>query len=296
MPDKFYNKIPNYVGMMNKFETIPNNIFKKFIAGKTVLNRAVFAFSYGNIDKSDTVLYVGGFHSQESLTVLLLYKFIEDLCSIFNSEENKYKNILKQKSFIIIPCINIDGQDLVANGFKSAGNLENFIRKISNNDLSNWNANLNGVDINHNFDAGFSELKKLEIQQKITEPSPRQYGGAYAFSEPESIILRNICDNYPISRVIAFHSQGEEIYYKYGDNTPDESLILAEKFSESCKYKVCHPEGMASHGGFKDWFIEKKQKAGFTFEIGKGKNPLPISDFEKIYANLFETLILGITL
>jgi g-D-glutamyl-meso-diaminopimelate peptidase len=59
---------------------------------------------------------------------------------------------------------------------------------------------------------------------------------------------------------------------------------------------VLEPTGTASHGGFKDWFIDELKKPGFTIEIGKGTNPLPISELQPIYARLLESLILGIIL
>ena len=84
----------------------------------------------------------------------------------------------------------------------------------------------------------------------------------------------------------AFHSQGEEIYYRYGPHTPARSQLMAQVLASSCGYRLASPEGTASHGGFKDWFIDCMRRPGFTFEIGRGKNPLPIQEFEPIYARL----------
>jgi g-D-glutamyl-meso-diaminopimelate peptidase len=58
---------------------------------------------------------------------------------------------------------------------------------------------------------------------------------------------------------------------------------MAETLAKSCGYKVSKPEAIASYGGFKDWFIEVYGRPGFTVEIGKGKNPLPVGDFESNY-------------
>ena len=52
-------------------------------------------------------------------------------------------------------------------------------------------------------------------------------------------------------------------------------------------------DGLASHGGFKDWFLSEFERPGFTFEIGRGENPLPLSSFERIYEKLEETLLLA---
>jgi len=47
-----------------------------------------------------------------------------------------------------------------------------------------------------------------------------------------------------------------------------------------------------SFDGCKDWFISKFNRPGFTIECGKGKNPLPLSDFVGIYNDIAEALIL----
>ena len=69
---------------------------------------------------------------------------------------------------------------------------------------------------------------------------------------------------------------------------------MASVFSSVTGYKVCSPEGLAVGGGFKDWFITEFKKPGFTIEIGKGKNPLPISNFNDIYKRLEYMMLLSL--
>ena len=57
-------------------------------------------------------------------------------------------------------------------------------------------------------------------------------------------------------------------------------------------YALDVPTGIASGGGFKDWFITEFCRPGFTVELGKGKNPLPITDAEEIYRRTEEMLML----
>ena len=66
---------------------------------------------------------------------------------------------------------------------------------------------------------------------------------------------------------------------------------MALKMAELSGYKLSAPEGLAVGGGFKDWFIEEFAKPGFTIEIGKGKNPLPLSDIVEIYDKLESMMI-----
>ncbi len=92
-----------------------------------------------------------------------------------------------------------------------------------------------------------------------------------------------LCRQRNPSRVLALHSQGREIYWDFGQHTPRESLPLAQKMSVVSGYRVASPEPMATGGGFKDWFISRFHRCGFTVEMGLGQNPLPLRDFEAEY-------------
>lgn len=81
----------------------------------------------------------------------------------------------------------------------------------------------------------------------------------------------NYCIKQNFSRCYAFHSQGREIYYTFGDETPKDSKTMARLLARTCNYKLSTPPSIADGGGFKDWFIHRFNKPGFTFEIGKGR-------------------------
>jgi g-D-glutamyl-meso-diaminopimelate peptidase len=69
--------------------------------------------------------------------------------------------------------------------------------------------------------------------------------------------------------------------------------MLANLISKATGYKLEYPdEDIASYGGCKDWFISQFNRPGFTIECGKGVNPLPLSDFVKIYSYIAEALML----
>ena len=46
--------------------------------------------------------------------------------------------------------------------------------------------------------------------------------------------------------------------------------------------------------GYKDWFIQDYDLPGYTIEVGLGENPLPISDFDRIYAENLGILTLAL--
>jgi g-D-glutamyl-meso-diaminopimelate peptidase len=162
--------------------------------------------------------------------------------------------------------------------------------RVSGGNTDNWQANARGVDINHNFNAGWHELHKLEQKSNINGPGPTRYGGEYPESEIETKAITSLCRNTYFRHAIAFHSQGEEIYWQYGDDMSEKSELIAKVLSVSSGYKMAQPEGLAIGGGFKDWFIKEIKRPGLTIEIGKGKNPLPPSDTTPIYLELRKAL------
>lgn len=233
----------------------------------------------------------GAFHGQEWLTASLLLLFMENLCQEIKSGIEPITTRLERKGVLIIPMVNPDGCEIGINGVQSAGNRKKDVLEMMRRDPRSWQANARGVDLNHNFDAGFCLCKEMEQKQGIRLPGPRQYGGAFPHSEPETQAIVRACENYLPDCVFAFHSQGEEIFYRYGIHTPKRSEEIAKKISQLTGYIIKEQTGLASHGGFKDWFIETYHKPGFTIEIGKGENPLPINDLPQIYRSLKKGMI-----
>lgn len=269
------------------------NFLNHGVIGKSHCERNIEFLSLGNFENS--ILWACAFHGMEWLTSLVILKFLENICNRIKSK-NKILGIdieknLKNRGLVIIPCVNPDGVEISLNGYKSANEFQNLVKKASNIHTFSWQANAVGVDINHNFNAGWNELKKLEKENNILEPSPTRFGGKKPESEPETRALVNFCQKNKFSYAIAFHSQGEEIYWKYGKNIPENSYKLAKIFSITSGYKLSSPEGLAVGGGFKDWFIKEFNKPAFTIEMGMGKNPLPISNLCPIYNKIYKMLL-----
>jgi g-D-glutamyl-meso-diaminopimelate peptidase len=92
---------------------------------------------------------------------------------------------------------------------------------------------------------------------------------------------------------MAYHTQGQVIYYQYSNFTPPESQRIAQIFSNVSGYAISANPGEASFAGYKDWFIQDFRRPGFTIEVGMGANPIPISQFPQIYQQNEEILLLG---
>lgn len=279
-----------------------------FPIGKSVLGRPITAFVVGSGPPG--VLYVGAHHALEYLTAMALTQFAAELCGFLaenacsaalppGCKEAELAAVLARRSVYIVPMLNPDGVELHLRGLAAAERdpaARERLARVSCGDFSGWQANAHGVDLNHNYNAGWLTLHRMEEASGIRGPAPRQFGGPRPESEPETRALCNLCRRMLFRRVYAFHSQGEEIYWEYGPRTPKNSLSMARALADSCGYAVSEPTGMASHGGFKDWFISVFARPGFTVEIGRGKNPLPPSDLAPVYEKLRGLLYLGLSL
>lgn len=263
--------------------------------GKTVLERNIYALCIGNMEQ--VTYYAGGFHSLEYLTPLVLFRFAESLLEALQTGHFlrgfDVSRTTQDKGVVITPCVNIDGLEVVVNGVESALQYAEHVYTLCDGNVDIWQANVRGVDINHNFDAGYSQLKAMEVANGIKGPAPTRYGGPFAESEPETRAVADFCRKNPVRQALAFHSQGEEIFWQYGEKTPSRARLVAEILSSSSGYELIRQGGLASHGGFKDWFIDKLHRPGFTIETGKGKNPLPLADFPGVYEKIEEMMVLA---
>lgn len=268
---------------------------KKETIGKSLVNRDIEAFTIGNRNKR--IIIAGGFHGSEFLTINVLYHFLWDLgCSCKNGTAVagiKMKRYLQRRGVSVVPCVNPDGTEINLKGFSSAKEYGTSTESIGA-PACGWQANARGVDINHNFPANWDIIHKREEKMGISSPASTRYGGRTPASEPETIAIMNYCIKNKFLRGYAFHSQGREIYYTFGKNTPKDSPAIARLLSSTSGYKLSSPPEIADGGGFKDWFIERFCLPGFTFEIGKGKNPLPVSDLDTEYNILLKTLCLTV--
>ena len=231
-----------------------------FSIGKTVENRAIYALKWGNGPRR--IFMNGCHHGTEWLTAKILVEFSKILIS---------GEVLTPASIYIVPMVNPDGVEIASKGIY-------------------WQANAKGVDLNHNYDALWELSKQTESLYGITEPGPTRFGGAFPESEPESKAIANFTRQNVFDLTASFHSQGEVIYYDFCGVVPDGTEEYLSRFESVSNYKRDIPEGIASYGGYKDWFIKKYKKPAFTIEIGLGQNPLPLSDFDKVYEGVLPVL------
>ena len=185
--------------------------------------------------------------------------------------------------------LNPDGVDYQINGVSQDNILYDRLIKMNggSNDFHLWQANGRGVDLNHNYNCGFAEYKRLEYEMNIIDGAPTKYSGESPESEAEVAYLCNYLRfNDNIGAVISLHSQGEEIYCESRGYAPPESIRNAQIARRLTGYRIANTEGTASMGGLLDWVTRECGIPCLTLECGKGKNPLPSQQARRIYARI----------
>ncbi len=293
--EDFFRNPPDYSAVSRRLEAMvrENRAFRLFRAGRSALGREIPVLGIGNL--KNAVVFVGGTHGQEWLTCSLLLRFAGDFGAAYarggELAEIAISGAMKGKGLAIVPCLNPDGVEIALHGPVSAGGYRGLVEEVQRKHPGQrWQANARGVDINHNFDAGWQELQAMERTAGITGPAPTRYGGVAPASEPETRAMVQLAAAFGFRRLYSFHSQGEEIFWEYGGVPVPQGEIIAKVLSALSGYRLAENAGLASHGGLKDWYIQTFRRPGFTVEIGKGENPLPMEDLEPIYLRLLPML------
>jgi g-D-glutamyl-meso-diaminopimelate peptidase len=266
--------------------------------GKSVMGRELYYVRLGR--GSREVSYNASHHANESITTPVLMKFIENYAKAYAAGSSiqgyNIRELFDLTSIYIIPLVNPDGVDLVAYwpdyddpAFTNAARLNTTGLPLP----SVWKANIRGVDLNLNYPAEWEKEKQEELERGITGPAPRDYGGEAPLSEPESRAMAEFTRAHDFRIVIAYHTQGEVIYWQFQNYAPPVALTIANQFAAITGYAVEEGTPEAAYAGYKDWFLQEFRRPGYTFEVGRGVNPIPLSQAPDIYRRNEGALLLG---
>ena len=269
--------------------------------GNSILGKEIPLITLGSGERS--LLYVGAHHGMEWVTAVVLCAFLQELCEAMKQAHSLYGYsiplLLSTHTLALVPMLNPDGVSSQIHGIEPENPLYSRVLTMNggDHDFSHWQANARGVDLNHNYDAGFWDYKSLELKNGIIQGAPTRYSGEAPESEPEVARLCNwIRFQRKLRGVLTLHTQGEEIYYKSAEKAAKGSEAIAKKMAQWSGYRLSEAKGLASYGGLTDWCIQTLGIPSFTLECGKGNNPLPASQAISIYASLRKSLFLFPTL
>ncbi len=248
------------------------------------------------------VLYGAAFHANEWITAPVLLKFAAQYADAIQNDGMIYdraaRNLATETTIYLIPMVNPDGVDLVtgaiAPGQMAYDRAMALARNYPNIPFPDgWKANLNGVDLNLNFPAGWLMAREIKFRQGYMNPGPRDYVGRAPLDQVETLGLYDYTFRVAPDLVIALHSQGKEIYWQYGDIEVPGAKELGEEFARVSGYRLAEVPYNSSFAGYKDWFIQQFRRPGYTVEVGSGTNPLPLDQMEEIYENVLGIFVRG---
>ena len=151
-----YNFYPDYQNQCKILRGLAeDNKLRLLNIGKSLCGRTIYAAKIGR--GNPFALIAGGFHGTEYLTVLAALRYAAEYDL--------------PRCVMIVPCVNPDGVEIQLNGSESCPRYKSLIDRIWDKS-ENWQANARGVDLNHNFNAGWAELRRRELEAGITSPSP----------------------------------------------------------------------------------------------------------------------------
>lgn len=249
--------------------------------GNTVMDKPIPELRIGKGSKQ--VHVNGSFHANEWITTSVLIKFLNQyLLALTNSSTIRGLNMwpyYEGATFSMVPMVNPDGVDLAIHGLPAQEPYRSNVLSYNggNTDFTGWKANINGVDLNDQFPA----LWEREVARNPVERGPRDYPGTAPLTEPEAIAMANLTRQSDFDHVLAFHTQGEVIYWGFENREPAYAETMANEFARVSGYEAIR--NVESYAGFKDWFIYDFRRPGFTVELGSGVNPLPLSQLDEIY-------------
>ena len=248
----------------------------------TAYGRPIRTLEFGSGPRK--LLLSASHHANEWITSLVLLKYAEDLCARAAGDPS----LAEQVSVCMVPMVNPDGVDLVTGAISPGTPPYEAALRLSENYPnilfpSGWKADLQGVDLNLQYPAGWLMAREIKFSQGFTRPGPRDYVGRAPLTQVEAQAMEDLTDAFDPHVVIAFHSQGEVIYWQFRDFVIPCARELGEAMARSSGYALAETPYNSSFAGYKDWFIQEFRRPGYTVEVGAGINPLPIEQFPQIY-------------
>lgn len=264
----------------------------------TAFDRPIRALILGSGPRK--VLFTAAHHANEWITAPLLLKFIEDLAQAAEDgsllADTDAQALLEQVSIYTVPMVDPDGVDLVTGAAapeeqELAAQIASAFPQISFPD--GWKANLLGVDLNLNYPAGWLQAREIKFSQGFDRPAPRDYVGRAPLDQRECRALADYTEFLDPELVLAFHSQGQVIYWQFDDILVPGAQELGERLAQASGYALEDTPYNSAFAGYKDWFIKIFRRPGYTVEVGLGENPLPLSQFDEIYRDNLPLLLIA---
>ena len=270
--------------------------------GSTKDSRSIFEVVIGDPAKAKKHIFVcAGMCGAEYMSTLLCMKQIEySLCYYETGNYNgyAYSELCENVAIHVIPMLNPDGVMISEEHLACIRNadivsdLKKWFERDSkqggtsldmDNYLMFYYSNANGVDLRRNFDFQWSQIVSAEEE---AVPSSKDYRGSAPGSEPETRTLLAQLSTYEPDLVIAYHTTGSKIEYRYGqeESVKTEAKRYAEKLADVLTYEAKKESaGSAGYGSYEGYCNTVKGIPALSVYLGNGSTPLSLNEFSAIW-------------
>lgn len=266
---------------------------------RTKYGRPVWLVTMGS--GSRRTLCNASHHANEWITTPVVMRFLEQYCAAFVSGGELFgqsaRELFARTTLYLAPMVNPDGVDLVTGAATPEETAQAALLAENYPEIpfpDGWKANLNGVDLNLQYPAQWEQAKAIKYEQGFDRPGPRDFVGQAPLTEPEPEALYRLTQQIEPDLTLSYHTQGRVIYWKFQDFDPPRAEAIAQKFQRVSGYTLEQTPYASGFAGYKDWFIQQYNRPGYTIECGEGENPLPLAQFDEIYADNLGILTLGL--
>ena len=222
-------------------------------------------------------------HANEWITTPIVLTWLEEYCSAVIHGTEFYGSdaaaLFTNTTVFLMPMVDPDGVDLVTGSIASGPVYEKaaaIAAEFSSIPFPDgWKANIEGTDLNLQYPAGWEEARRIKFAQGFTRPAPRDFVGTAPLSAPESKAVYDLTLAYDFLLTLSYHTQGQVIFWRYGAEDPKNARAIGEALSRASGYALENTPPESANAGYKDWFILRYDRPGYTVEAGLGENPLP---------------------
>ena len=269
---------------------------------QTAFGRPVDLMTIGRGERH--VIFTAAHHANEWITATLLLRFTEELAQAMEDGGRIFgvpaETLDRAATIHIVPMVDPDGVDLVTGAISPGSPQYELARAMAARYPAipfpeGWKANLLGVDLNLQYPAGWLRAREIKFSQGFTRPGPRDFVGRAPLTQVEARVLAELTGETDPAVVLAFHSQGEVIYWQFGNIEVPGARALGEEFARLSGYELADTPFESSFAGYKDWFIQNFRRPGYTIEVGRGESPLPLEQFDEIYKDNLGILVTAAT-
>lgn len=260
------------------------SLVKVYTLGLSTAGRSIPLLVVGNPQARNAVWVDASIHAREYMTTQIVMNQLEFLLGNARNgvfEGKRLIDVLQTTALHVAPMLNPDGVELCQRGLSSAPKelREQLLLLNGGKNFRLWKANINGVDLNRNFSAGYEALP-------LTVPAYAGYKGTAPFSEAESNLAKNYLQSRPFRMSVSYHCIGGEIYWFFGQDPVAfaRDLTIVSGISQLTGYSLVLPARSAVGGGLKDFVVTTLKIPAITVELRSPKPaPIPQRYFKRIW-------------